>query len=234
MSSDPVAVLKALKASRTASARWRLIIALSVVAVFGVYGWCFYSLVTGFDSEKFAARFAERGSQAAPGLVAQTGEAMDRLIPIYSDEVAKQADAGLLAMHKKLLKEYEVLLKDVDLMTSQRSTKLKNLIHGRIDSALSTNYPVFAQNAELRGQTKDAILSAFEGAAQDALDARVKRPSNELKRLIEASSQLATQATKERSKQADAPELRMVIAMLGLVSRELANQRARLVEEAKQ
>ena len=234
MSSDPVAILKALKESRSASTRWRVIVGLSIVVVFGLYGWCFYGLADGFDSETFAERFAERGSQAAPGLVSQTGEAMDRLIPIYSDEVAKQADAGLVLMHKKLMKEYDVLLKDVDLMTSTRSDKLKKLIHGRIDSALSSNYPVFAKDEKLRRQAKDAILGAFEDAAQDALDARVKRPSNELKRLIEASSRLANQATKNRSKEVKAPELRMVIAMLGLVSRELANQRARLVEESKQ
>ena len=172
--SDPVAVLKALKASRTASARWRLIIALSVVAVFGVYGWCFYSLVTGFDSEKFAARFAERGSQATPGLVAQTGEAMDRLIPIYSDEVAKQADAGLLRMHKKLLK-YEVLLKDVDLMTSQRSTKPKLDPWAHRQRAQHQLSGIRSKQRELRGQTKDAILSAFENA-QDALDAPSSAP----------------------------------------------------------
>jgi len=232
MSSDPLKVLNALKASRTASTRWRLVIGVGIIAVFGMYGWCFYGLADGFDSETFAERFAERGSQAAPGLVAQTGEAMDRLIPIYGDEVARQADAGLIRMHKKLIKEYEVLLKDVDLMTSTRSDMLKRLIHGRIDSALTSNYPVFANDEKLRAQAKDAILTAFEGAAQDALDARVKRPSNELKRLIEASSRLAVQATDNRAKEVKAPELRMVIAMLGLVSRELANQRARLVEES--
>ena len=232
MSSDPVTILKALKASRTASSRWRLFVGVSIVAIFGLYGWFFYGLAEGFDSETFAERFAERGARAAPSLVTQTGEAMDRLIPIYSDEVAKQADAGLILMHKKLMKEYEVLIKDVDLMTSTRSDKLKKLIHGRIDSALTSNYPVFAKDEKLRAQAKDAILSAFEDAAQDALDARVERPSNELKRLIEASSRLAVQATTNRAKEAKAPELRMVIAMLGLVSRELANQRARLVEES--
>ena len=139
MSSDPLKVLNALKASRAASTRWRLAVGVVIIAVFGLYGWCFYGLADGFDSETFAERFAERGSQAAPGLLSQTGEAMDRLVPIYSDEVARQADAGLILLHKRLIKEYEVLLKDVDLMTSSRSHKLKKLIHGRIDRALTTN-----------------------------------------------------------------------------------------------
>ena len=233
MSEDPIKILNALKESRSASARWRAIIALAIVVVIGIYGWCFYSLVDNFDSERFAERFGERGARVAPALLAQTGEAMDRLIPVYSDEVAKQADAGLIMLHKKLMKEYEVLLKDVDLMTSMRSDKLSKLVHARIDSALSTNYPVFAKDAQLRAQTKDAILAAFEGAAQDALDARVKRPSHELKRLIQATSTMAKKATEAKPKEARAPELRMVIAMLGLVSRELANERARLVEETK-
>jgi hypothetical protein len=48
-----------------------------------------------------------------------------------------------------------------------------------------------------------------------------------------ATANLAEQATENRNKKARAPELRMVIAMLGLVSRELANERARLVVETE-
>jgi hypothetical protein len=233
MAEDPVKILEALKESRSATRHWRMAIGLSSVGVILVYGFCFYSLVADFDDAQFAERFAQRASTVAPALLAQTGEAADRLIPVYSDEAAKQADQGLVKLHLALMKEYQLLLKDVDVMTSSRSSKLSNQIHGGIDAALSSNYPVFAKDAALRRLAVDAVLSAFEGAAQDALDARAQRPSNELKRLIMATANLAEQATENRNKKARAPELRMVIAMLGLVSRELANERARLVVETE-
>ena len=233
MAEDPIKILEALKQSRAATTRWRGIVGVGVVLVILLYGYCFYGLVDGFDSERFAERFAERGSQVAPTLLAQTGEAADRLVPVYSDEAAKQADRGLVALHQAIMKEYDVLLKEVDLMTSSRTAKLSKQVQQGIDAALVSNYPVFAKDAALRQQAKDAIIGSFEGAAQDALDARVKRPSNELKRLITATSTLASQANAQKADKARAPELRMVIAMLGLVSRELANERARLVKETQ-
>jgi hypothetical protein len=129
------------------------------------------------------------------------------------------------------MKEYETLLKDVDLMTSTRGHKLTLQITKGIEAALSSQYPVFATDMALRDQARDAILMAFEGAAQDALNARVKRPGAELKRLITATSAVAVQANQAKPTKKHPPEMRMVLSLLGLVSRELANQRARLIKE---
>jgi len=231
MNPDPNHIVAALKQNRIAANRWRTGLALVLLAVVAFYGMRFYNIVGDFDSQTFAERFADKASAMAPTLTANTGEAIDRLLPVYGDEVAKQADQGLIAMHVALSKEIDTLLKDVDLMVDQRATKLNAQVLSGIDAAIASNYPKLAADKERSGQARDAILAGFEGAAKDALDARVKRPSNELKRLIAATAELAKQASEGKEKQANTPELRMVIAMLGMVSRELANGRARLIEE---
>ena len=92
-------------------------------------------------------------------------------------------------------------------------------VDGAIDTALTENYPELAKDPALRNGVRERMLGEFEAAANKSLSARTQAQP-QLKRLVEATSLLGRRLRQNAGRRRPA-ELRVVLSLLGLISREL-------------
>jgi hypothetical protein len=230
---EALGVFEAIVATRAVIARRRSIVGGLTLLVLGLYGMLFYSLFTNFDGDLFSTAVAEGIGRRVPAIGRQFTESSSTLLPAYSETLADQAEPRMLSLNNRLEKEMGLLVGAVSEIGEKRSTHTLAVAAERIDSALSAEYPELAQDDAARQRLSKGILAAFEAGGGAVITRHANAPGRELERLINATVVTAVAANKVSNPLNSPAELRMVISMLGVVSRELVAQKARLMEDSK-
>jgi hypothetical protein len=228
---EALEVLEEVRTTNKKIQRLRATLGTLLLIVILIYGGRIYGLFTGFDQQRFTESLGTSAQTVLPGLSGQMGDLTQELIPLYSDEILKQADDELPALQQRVEKEFALLKGEVESIVSARSEKLRVAVDGAIDTALTENYPELAKDPALRNQVRERMLSEFEAAANKSLSARTQAPTTQLKRLVEATSLLGEEAAAANAGRRRPAELRVVLSLLGLISRELTRQKTLLAAE---
>lgn len=228
---EALEVLEELRATRVKVGRLRTVLGLGLLIVVLVYGGRIYGLFSGFDQERFTTALGEQAQTVLPGMSSNMAELTQELIPIYSEEVIKQADDEMPALEQRVEKEFALLSDELDSLVQARKDKLRKAVDGAIDTALSTHYPELGKDQALKTQVRERMLAEFEAAANKSIGERTHQPTVQLKRLVDATSHLGKKAMAANDGRRRPAELRVVLALLGLISRELTRQKQVLAEE---
>jgi hypothetical protein len=103
-------------------------------------------------------------------------------------------------------------------------------VEASIDRSLKAHYPELAKNDAVRVRVRQQLLEEFEVAARESLQQRMRAPSKELQRLMAVTAKLNDQAKADLKKHKVEPEHKMVVSLLGVLSRQLAVERASLLK----
>lgn len=222
---EALEVLEELRETNKKIQRLRAVLGVLLLIVVLVYGGRIYGLFTNFDQQGFTESLGQKAQTVLPTLTGQMGDLTQELIPIYSQEILKQADEELPALQQRVEREFGLLKTEIESIVTSRSDKLRKAVDGAIDTALSEHYPELAKDPALRNQVRERMLHEFEAAANKSLAARTKAPTVQLKRLVDATSLLGEEAAAANAGRRRPAELRVVLSLLGLISRELTRQK---------
>ena len=228
---EALEVLEEVRTTNKKIQRLRAALGIVLLIIVLVYGGRIYGLFTGFDQQRFTESLGQSAQQVLPTLSGQMGDLTQELIPLYSQEILNQADDELPALQQRVEKEFGLLKNEVESIVANRSEKLRRAVDGAIDTALTTNYPELGKDPALRNQVRERMLSEFESAANKSLAARTQAPTLQLKRLVDATSLLGEEAAAANAGRRRPAELRVVLSLLGLISRELTRQKTLLAAE---
>jgi hypothetical protein len=230
---EALSLLTAIQSTRALMGKRRGIAGGLTVLVLGLYSMLFYTLFADFNGDAFNSALAEGLGRRAPAIGRQFSESSSGLIPAYSEALAQQAEPRMLSLSNRLSKEVDLLIRAVQEVGNKRSAHTLAVAAERIDSALAAAHPELAKDEPRRKALGKQILAAFEQGAGKVIADHAAAPSRELERLIAETAVTAVAANKSRKPLGNAPELRMVVSMLGVVARELVAQKARLLEDTQ-
>lgn len=227
--SDAVGLLTRVRALRRKQTQVRTAGTLVLLLIFGTYGSCIYGLFSNFDQKRFTDTLAARADDTLGSLGKEFEAAAAHLLPVYSQAVNAKLEPGMRQLQERTSKELATLAEHLQTGVTARAERLQTGITSHVDRRLQERYPQLPKEARLR--IRETMLADFERAALKRIQQRVEQPAKELTGLLETTISLSAQAKRQAKGQKYEPQERVLFSLLGVISRELIDQRALLQKE---
>lgn len=227
--SDAVGVLKQVRELRRKQNQVRVAGTLFLLFIFVSYGSCIYRVFSGFDQTRFKDAVADRADRTLDMLGKDVQATAAHLLPVYTDALVKQLEPGVQQLQSRIANELGQLGQNMQTNLTLRTQGLQKAVSTHIDQRLQERYP--KMSPEGRGRVRDAILIDVERSVTARLRQRIERPAKEITGLLETTVTLSEHAKRQAGGQKFDAQERMLFALLGVISREIIDQRALLQKE---
>jgi len=185
-----------LEESRKAAKWTRLGIMFVILFVIVCFVLVNYSMVVNFDKARFLAEARAKMFDTQRGTLFDLIQAMNRLVPVYQDEIQKQFAKEWPNIQTQFRTQADLLVKNV---TEKTEASLKAKLAGMAERVKSR---VFAEFPELKDEkTREIVMqnlqSAIQGATVDVLKDRIQKGEDRMIAAYEKIVQLLPKESRE-------------------------------------